>query len=99
MALKKFLTLHGAVKIDTGNGLYFTGEFKNIEQDGYYKVVSTSGGKDRVTANVSIFNGEGGVLLGEETYSFIPDMEGENFIRQAYLHLKTLPEFAEAEDC
>lgn len=26
-------------------------------------------------------------------------IEGENPIRQAYLHLKSLPEFADAEDC
>jgi hypothetical protein len=30
---------------------------------------------------------------------FIPDMEGGNFIKQAYLYLKTLPEFADAVDC
>jgi hypothetical protein len=27
------------------------------------------------------------------------DIDGENPVRQAYLHLKTLPEFAGATDC
>lgn len=32
-------------------------------------------------------------------YTFVPDMNGGNFIAQAYAHLKTLPEFADATDC
>jgi hypothetical protein len=32
-------------------------------------------------------------------YSFAPDLNGKNFIAQAYEHLKTLPEFAGATDC
>lgn len=31
-------------------------------------------------------------------YSFTPDLEGANFIQQAYEHLKTLDEFAGAAD-
>jgi len=27
------------------------------------------------------------------------DLDGENPIKQAYIHLKTLPEFADAVDC
>jgi hypothetical protein len=30
---------------------------------------------------------------------FFPSLEGNNFIAQAYEHLKTLPEFEGAEDC
>jgi hypothetical protein len=29
----------------------------------------------------------------------VPSLDGDNSIRQAYLHLKTLPEFANAVDC
>ena len=32
-------------------------------------------------------------------YSCAYDINGENPIKQAYLHLKTLPEFATATDC
>jgi hypothetical protein len=44
-----------------------------------------------------------GVANGVEVYSkphsFTPDMDGPNFIKQAYQHLKTLPEFEGAVDC
>jgi hypothetical protein len=33
------------------------------------------------------------------SYSFVPNIDGGNFIAQAYAHLKTLPEFAGAADC
>ena len=32
-------------------------------------------------------------------YSFTPNLDGQNFIAQAYNHLKTLPEFSGATDC
>lgn len=37
--------------------------------------------------------------LQSSTHSFDYDLNGENLIKQAYLHLKTLPEFAYAIDC
>lgn len=40
-----------------------------------------------------------GHVVREWSVSFVPDMDGPNCIRQAYLHLKTLPEFADAVDC
>jgi len=35
----------------------------------------------------------------ENVYICSYDINGENPIKQAYLHLKTLPEFADAVDC
>ena len=37
--------------------------------------------------------------FGDAEYSCAYDLDGANPIRQAYLHLKTLPEFADATDC
>lgn len=34
-----------------------------------------------------------------QTFEFPYEIEGNNPIKQAYLHLKTLPEFADAIDC
>jgi hypothetical protein len=34
-----------------------------------------------------------------KTYSCVYDINGENPIKQAYLYLKTLPEFLNATDC
>lgn len=35
----------------------------------------------------------------ENFYNISYDLNGENPIKQAYLHLKTLPEFVDAVDC
>jgi hypothetical protein len=37
--------------------------------------------------------------FADNGYSCAYDINGENPIKQAYLHLKTLPEFATATDC
>jgi len=86
MALKKTLT-----KSFEG----FSGQVQ--ADDVYYKVEQVSGSKDRVeftirgykdSAHVDSFSGE-----------FKPNMDGGNYIQQAYLHAKTLPKFAGAVDC
>jgi hypothetical protein len=46
------------------------------------------------------FYKEGGLeFLSSTMLSFTPNLEGGNFIKQAYEHLKSLPEFANATDC
>jgi hypothetical protein len=37
--------------------------------------------------------------FADNGYSCAYDITGENPVKQAYLHLKTLPEFASATDC
>ena len=37
--------------------------------------------------------------FADDGYSCAYDINGENPIKQAYLHLKTLPEFLNATDC
>ena len=37
--------------------------------------------------------------FADNGYSCAYDITGENPIKQAYLHLKSLPEFADAVDC
>lgn len=64
----------------------------------YIKVSKVSGDKNTVSAYVDfIVNADDGSLL-QRLYRFSPDMNGSNFIKQAYEHLKTLPEFAGAAD-
>ena len=64
--------------------------------DAYIKVKSVRATKETGNAVVS-FTGAQGCF--EKTYDFAPSMDGGNFIKQAYLHLKTLPEFSNATDC
>jgi hypothetical protein len=62
----------------------------------YIKVESVKGSKSTVNCSVS-FKGEKVELV--KIFVFEPKMNNENFIAQAYNHLKTLPEFAGAIDC
>lgn len=64
----------------------------------YIKVKTVRGDKTSIRALVAVCDSQGGVEVLTKQYSFIPDMSGDNFIRQAYLHLKTLDEFAGAQD-
>jgi len=77
-----------------------------VIEGAYYKVASISGGKDSLFVNCEIYlNKEaadsGKARLGHISQAFKPSVtEGaENFLRQAYIYLKALPEFAGAEDC
>jgi hypothetical protein len=64
--------------------------------DAYIKVERVNGAKDMVTADVTIASNDVRQMVH---YKFIPNLDGANFIKQAYEHLKTLPEFAGATDC
>jgi hypothetical protein len=54
------------------------------------------------TKDILMFNVEGkqeNLIIYRDEFSFTPDLNGSNFIKQAYEYLKTLPEFAGATDC
>lgn len=69
---------------------------EQVSAEAYVKVESTFGTKYSQMATVSI---QSGPYAAQQSYSFEPDLEGPNFIKQAYAHLKGLAEFAGAEDC
>lgn len=85
MALKKQL-----VKTMPG----FDGQ---LTTEAYFKVSRLSGDKYNMTTLVTGVAAENQVYAVE--HLFVPNLNGENFIAQAYKHLKTLPEFAGATDC
>lgn len=64
----------------------------------YSKVSSLSGDKSSIFFVLQTFAEKDGVQLRENSYSFSPNLNGNNFIAQAYEHLKTLPEFSGATD-
>lgn len=70
-----------------------------VVKNGYHKVGYLSGNKESVIVNVEKFTNDKQNIIDVENYSFVPNMNGENFIKQAYEYLKTLPEFADAQDC
>jgi hypothetical protein len=65
----------------------------------YIKVTTVQGDKNKVIASYEFRTESNGVGFAWAASEFVPDMNGSNFISQAYLHLKTLPEFLNATDC
>lgn len=86
MALKKDLVITQAG---------FNGSL--VAKDAYWKISRISGGKEGIHITVQcLVNDKVEKEVGEH---FVPALEGNNFIQQAYAYLKTLPEFAGAVDC
>jgi hypothetical protein len=67
-----------------------------VMRDAYIKVSRVEGDKNQLSATVLI-SSEG--KYAAKIYSFVPSMDNENFIKQTYTHLKTLPDFEGATDC
>lgn len=77
----------------------------------YLKITQQSGNAEHCSINVSCFacleadlpkasySDIVGTCINNSSYSFVPKMTGDNFIRQGYDYLKTLPEFAGCVDC
>ena len=84
MALKKTFT--------TASGLQAIDAYHRVEQ---LKVVS----KDAISFSVRSYASVEKPNFNEVNYSSSYSLDGENPIKQAYVHLKTLPEFAGAIDC
>ena len=95
MALKKQLTLQGRGLVEVNNSTIETGTV-TIEFDAYIKVAKLTGDKNKQFCYVHFIDGS---KIIQKQYEFTPNMEGPNFIKQAYVYLKTLPEFAGAVDC
>jgi len=71
----------------------------------YIKVHEISGNKNTINIRVRAYasqnaSGSGLLYLEEWLYNFYPSIADDtpNFIKQAYLYLKTLPEFKDAID-
>lgn len=70
-----------------------------VFNNAYFAITSISGNKNNIDVCLSLFKEKNGILIKSDIYSFIPSLQGENFITQAYEYLKTLEEFKDAEDC
>jgi hypothetical protein len=87
MALRKNLTLRNN----------FGGD--STFPDAYLRVMQVIGTKRSCNAFVQFCKSADGDVLQTQEYVFDVDLNGGNFVQQAYEHLKTLPEFAGAVDC
>jgi hypothetical protein len=76
---------------------HFAGEL--VCSSAYWRIEQIIGNKQGLTFIVNAYvTGQGPMLYGER-FSFVPELDGSNFIKQAYEHLKTLPRFADATNC
>ena len=96
MALRKNYLIAGQASL-TGNGFQVPiGEQTHTLSDSYIKVESVNSTKNDALAHVSIKSGD---IFIRKTYGFVPKLDDQNFIKQAYEHLKTLEEFFGSVDC
>jgi|APSaa5957512535_1039671.scaffolds.fasta_scaffold650116_1 hypothetical protein len=72
---------------------------ERIFNNSYIKVTHFEGDKDLVTFRAVFYtDASTKYSIKSKGYKYIPSLGGDNFIKQAYTHLKTLPEFAGAAD-
>jgi hypothetical protein len=97
MALRKNISVEGKVLIETPMGMISNG-VQQISFSAYIKVINFTGDKENLIANVS-FKGETQELVKQYQIPLSVQAGSANFVAQTYEHLKTLPEFAGAENC
>ena len=75
----------------------FSGEL--VYPDAYWKVEKVVYSNGKIDADVCAYTKKNEVCISRMVASFAPSLDGENFVKQTYHHLKTLPEFEGATDC
>lgn len=68
-----------------------------VVENAYIKIANIHGDKNGMLLKYSVLVGADEVDSGYS--SFVPSLSGSNFIAQGYEHMKTLPEFSNAQDC
>jgi len=96
MALQQTINTSGDGIVYSPFGKIETGT-QQVSFSAYCKVICVSGSKEMLTATVNFSNDDNQY---SKDYSFTPSVadNSDNFIKQAYAHLKTLDEFAGATD-
>ena len=72
---------------------------ERIFQNAYIKIDQISGNKGLLQVVIGIYKEQGQNKIDAVSTGFSPSLDGKNFIAQAYDHVKTLEEFADAQDC
>lgn len=87
------MALKGKIELDTNLGT------KAVFNDAYVRVLDVSADKNTGVCNVGVYETQGGRLLCSQRHPFQADMDGPNFIRQAYDQIKKQSAFAGMVDC
>ena len=97
MALRKIISAEGKSVIQTSIGNIENGT-QRVSFSTYIKVVEITGNKNRIIANVN-FKGDAQQFNKQYEVPVSVETGSTNFIAQVYAYLKTLEEFADAQDC
>jgi hypothetical protein len=97
MALKKIISLTGTRIFKTPFGSIDEG-LGTVSIAATIRVSEILATATQISARVNFTDG---TITFDKNYVVPTSLEGNdpNFIRQVYLHLKTLPEFSNSEDC
>jgi hypothetical protein len=87
MALRKQITL----KNNFGDNVTFN--------EAYIKVEALIGDKTQMRVDVAVHKKQGEQVVDRKNYFFTPNLDGSNFIAQAYDYIKFQPDFTGAVDC
>jgi len=97
MALKKIIQVEGEAFVNTMFGQVKIGSQK-IAFTAYCKITHINGNKENGQITVES-KSDDYFVIQHYNLPFSVNDEAPNFIKQGYLHLKTLPEWADATDC
>jgi hypothetical protein len=97
MALKKIINVEGEAYVQTLNGRVAIRNQKTSFM-AYCKIINIYGNKESCDVMVECSDDDHKVNM-QYVVPFSVAVGSENFIRQAYIYLKTLPEFQDAIDC
>ena len=97
MALRKIIEAEGKSTVQTTIGLIENGT-QRVSFLAYIKVININGNKNEITAHVN-FKSDTHQFTKSYAVPVTVEVGSANFIAQVYEHLKTLPEFANAENC
>ena len=97
MALRKIIEIEGKSTISTPVGAIENG-VQRLSFSAYIKVLGITGDKSELTATVN-FKSESCQFNKRYQVPVSIEAGSVNFIAQIYNHLKSLPEFAGAQDC
>ena len=97
MALRKIIQVEGEAFVSTESGEISIGQQKTAFT-AYCKIVNLSGDKSRGRVTIECV-GDNYKMNKTFAVQFSVEDSAPNFIKQAYLQLKSLPEWADATDC
>jgi len=87
------------IVIDRGSFYEVLESLVQTQIEFYVRVDKVHATKTTATAMVSFCNFETKDNLFGSSYEFTVLLDGQNFIKQAYDHIKKLPEFSNSQDC